>query len=51
MDINFLRSAVTISGLLLFVVLVAWTWLPSRRTVLDEAARAPFLGDAESTHE
>ncbi|MEF7613875.1 CcoQ/FixQ family Cbb3-type cytochrome c oxidase assembly chaperone [Aquincola sp. MAHUQ-54] len=42
MDINDLRSAVTLCGLVLFVALAVWVWLPSRRTALDEAAQLPF---------
>jgi cytochrome c oxidase cbb3-type subunit 4 len=45
MDINFLRSAVTLIGLLLFLGLVVWTWQRSRRQAFDEAARLPFIDD------
>ena len=46
MDLNDLRSAVTVAGFLLFVALVAWTWSPRRRKALDEAAHLPFDGEA-----
>ncbi len=45
MDINDIRSLVTLAGLLLFLGLAAWTWWPARRAALDEAARLPFDGD------
>ena len=51
MDVNFIRTAVTMIGLLLFIGLVAWVWWPGRRDAFDEAARAPFDGEAEAGHE
>ena len=45
-DINLVRSAVTVIGLLLFIALVIWTWGRSRRRAFDDAARLPFAGDA-----
>jgi len=46
MDINDLRSAVTVLSLLLFVALLAWTWRPRARREHDAAARLPFDGEA-----
>ncbi|HJV62802.1 MAG TPA: CcoQ/FixQ family Cbb3-type cytochrome c oxidase assembly chaperone [Albitalea sp.] len=46
MDINDLRSLVTLFSLVLFLVLVTWTWWPTRRPALDAAARLPFEGEA-----
>lgn len=46
MDINDLRSAVTLLSLLLFVALMAWTWRPRARREHDAAARLPFDGEA-----
>ena len=46
MDINDLRSAVTVISLVLFLALVVWTWSRSRRNAFDEAAQLPFLDDA-----
>jgi len=43
MDINLLRSAVTLASLLLFAGLVAWTWWPRQRDAMREAAQLPFL--------
>jgi cytochrome c oxidase cbb3-type subunit IV len=48
MDINDLRSAVTLIGLLLFVALVAHTWRRSRRADHDEAARLPLADEPGS---
>jgi cytochrome c oxidase cbb3-type subunit 4 len=45
MDINDLRSAVTVISLLLFVGLVAITMKPSRRSEFEEAAHLPFAED------
>ena len=43
MDINDLRSAVTVLGLLLFLGLVGWIWDRRRRAAFEDAARLPFL--------
>ena len=47
MDINDLRSAVTLLSLVLFCGLMAWTWRPSRRRAHDAAARLPFEGEQQ----
>jgi len=46
MDINMLRSWVTVVSLLLFVALVVWTWNRARRDAFDEAAKLPFADEA-----
>jgi cytochrome c oxidase cbb3-type subunit 4 len=46
MDLNDIRSLVTLFGLVIFLVLAAWTYRPARRAGLDEAAQLPFLGEA-----
>ena len=51
MDLNDLRSGVTLVSLLLFAVLVAWVWLPRRRAQFNEAAQLPFDGESETPHE
>ena len=51
MDINDIRSAVTVLGFVLFLALVRWVWAARRRPAFDEAAQLPFLGDEESRHE
>ena len=47
MDINDLRSAVTVIGLLLFLALVLWVYRASRRKAFDAAAQIPFAGEVE----
>ncbi len=42
MDINDLRSAVTVVSFLLFVGILAWTWSRQRKTGFEEAAALPF---------
>jgi cytochrome c oxidase cbb3-type subunit 4 len=46
MDLNDIRSLVTLLSLCLFVALMAWTWWPTRRASADEAAQLPFAGEA-----
>ena len=46
MDINDLRSAVTVLSLLLFVALMVWTWRPRARHDHEAAARLPFDGES-----
>lgn len=52
MDINDLRSAVTLLSLVLFLGIAAWTWQLARKSEFDEAARLPFadedMGDERS---
>ena len=45
MDINDLRSAMTVVSLLTFVGIVAWAWSRRNRADFDEAARLPFHDD------
>ena len=47
MDLNDIRSAVTLVGLLVFLGLVAWAWSARRRAAFDEAAQLPFAGDSQ----
>ena len=46
MDLNDIRSLVTLLSLGLFLALMAWTWWPARRAIADEAAQLPFAGEA-----
>jgi cytochrome c oxidase cbb3-type subunit 4 len=48
MDLNDLRSLVTLAGLLLFLGLAVWTWRPDRRRAHDDAAQLPFLGETRN---
>jgi cytochrome c oxidase cbb3-type subunit IV len=47
MDINDLRSAVTLLSLVLFCGLMAWTWRPARRREHEAAAALPFEGEQQ----
>jgi cytochrome c oxidase cbb3-type subunit 4 len=53
MDINLLRSAITVVTLLVFLAIVAWAWSAGRRTRFDEAAELPFFDgrDLGADHE
>jgi cytochrome c oxidase cbb3-type subunit IV len=44
-DINDLRSAVTVAGFVLFLVLVRWVWAARRRAAFDAAAQLPLEGE------
>ena len=46
MDMNDLRSIVTVVSLLLFIGLMVWTWRPQRRAEHEAAARLPFDGES-----
>ena len=48
MELNDLRSLVTLLGFSLFVGLMVWTWRPSRKRAHDAAARLPFDGEADT---
>ena len=48
MDINDLRSAVTVIGLLLFLALAVWVYSSRRRGEYDAAARLPWLGEPDA---
>lgn len=45
MDLNDVRSGVTLIGLVLFVGLMVWTFRPSRRDAHEAAAQLPFDGE------
>jgi cytochrome c oxidase cbb3-type subunit IV len=47
MDVNDLRSVVTVISLVLFLALVVWTWSRSRQAAFDEAAQLPFQDAAD----
>jgi cytochrome c oxidase cbb3-type subunit IV len=51
MDINDLRSAVTVIGLLLFLALVRWVWAGRRRSAFEAAALLPFEGERQETRD
>jgi cytochrome c oxidase cbb3-type subunit 4 len=45
LDINALRSFITLVSLAMFVGLMAWTWNRRQKRGFDEAAQLPFLDD------
>ncbi|HRK37495.1 MAG TPA: cbb3-type cytochrome c oxidase subunit 3 [Burkholderiaceae bacterium] len=45
MDVNDLRSVVTVVSLLTFVGIVAWAWSRRNQSAFDEAAQLPFKED------
>ncbi|WP_372658981.1 cbb3-type cytochrome oxidase subunit 3 [Hydrogenophaga sp.] len=49
MDINDLRSAVTVLSLLTFLGIVFWAWSGRRQSSFDEAAQLPFQDEQPST--
>jgi cytochrome c oxidase cbb3-type subunit 4 len=52
MDVNTLRVAVTVAGLVLFLLLVAHSYSRKRSTEHQEAAMLPFLEEnQENTRE
>ena len=45
MDINDLRSIVTVISLLTFVGIVVWAWSKRNQSSFEEAAQLPFNDD------
>lgn len=45
MDINLMRSLVTVAAFAGFVVILIWAYRPSRKAQFDEAAQLPFQSD------
>ncbi|WP_412479142.1 cbb3-type cytochrome oxidase subunit 3 [Azonexus sp. IMCC34839] len=45
MDINDLRSLITVAGLLCFLAIVGWAYGKSSKKRFEEAANLPFSGD------
>ena len=45
MDINTLRSIVTVAGLICFLGIVWWAWSGRNRADFEQAARLPFEQD------
>lgn len=45
MNINDLRSIVTVISLLTFVGIVAWAWSKRNQSAFEEAAQLPFNED------
>ncbi len=52
MNLNDLRSLLTVLLLVVFVGIVVWAWSRRNRAAFDEAARLPFQEEkTEKTHE
>ena len=49
MDINDLRSIVTVAGLVCFLGIVAWAYGKGSQKGFDEAANLPFAEDEQSS--
>ena len=47
MDLNDIRSLVTLLSFVLFLGLMVWTWWPAQRQAYADAERLPFAGDAD----
>ena len=45
MDVNDIRIAVMLLGLVLFIGIWVWAWSARQRQAFDEAAHLPFLDD------
>ncbi|MBS3998016.1 MAG: cbb3-type cytochrome c oxidase subunit 3 [Hydrogenophaga sp.] len=45
MDINVLRSIVTVVSLLIFIGIVIWAWSGRNQSSFEEAAQLPFKDD------
>ena len=46
MDLNDIRSLVTLLSFCLFLGLMVWTWWPARQREHEVAALRPFAGEA-----
>ena len=51
MDINDIRSIVTVLGLVLFLALVRWVWAARRRSAFEAAAMLPFEGERQENRD
>lgn len=51
MDLNLLRSGVTVLAFASFVALVVWAWSRARRAGFDEAAHLPFDSAADGDND
>ncbi len=45
LDLNLIRSLVTVAALAAFLGIVWWAWSAARKSRFDEAARLPFDGE------
>jgi cytochrome c oxidase cbb3-type subunit IV len=45
MDVNSLRTIVTVVGFFLFIAVLVWTYHPARKAQFDDAAQLPFRSE------
>lgn len=45
MDINVLRSLVTVAAFAVFIGILVWAYLPARKAQFDDAAQLPFRSE------
>ena len=45
MDINTLRTGITVASFLIFIAIIAWAVSPRNRGKFDQAALVPFTED------
>ena len=50
MDLNDLRSLVTLASFGLFAVIAAWAWLPRNRGRFEDDALLPFQDEPRAEH-
>ena len=48
MDINVIRSVITVLCFAAFMGIVFWAWSAKRKAAFDEAANLPFLDDDDA---
>jgi len=51
MDINDLRTIITVAAFVTFIGIVLWAYSGKRKAAFDEAARLPFAGDDKNEGE
>jgi len=51
MDINIVRSILTVVIFVAFIAIWVWAWSKKRKVEFDEAANLPFEGDKPNQHE
>ncbi len=47
MEINTLRTAVTLLAFLAFIGILVWAYLPKHRDRFEQASRLPFMDDED----
>ena len=45
MDINLLRSIVTVAAFVVFVAILVWACMPARKAEFDDAEQLPFQSE------